>query len=80
MRTSPTVTEERHAVFQKDAVYQREAGRDNRYAQGVRFVLGRIEVFILDLESRTTIVARLSKSIACPDECFAIPIRRDQRT
>ncbi|TWU00835.1 hypothetical protein Pla52n_42040 [Stieleria varia] len=34
--------------------------------------LGRMVVFVFDLESRMTIVARLSKSIACPAKRFAI--------
>ncbi|TWU01164.1 hypothetical protein Pla52n_45360 [Stieleria varia] len=36
------------------------------------FEFWRMVVFVFDLESRTTIVARLSKSIACPAKRFAI--------
>ncbi|TWT98408.1 hypothetical protein Pla52n_49210 [Stieleria varia] len=46
---------------------------DTHTAQGGWFVFGRMVVFVFDLESRTTIVARLSKSIACRAKRFAIP-------
>ncbi|TWU02260.1 hypothetical protein Pla52n_33100 [Stieleria varia] len=40
--------------------------------QSVWLVFGRIVVFVLDLESRTTIVAQISKSIACPAKRFTL--------
>ncbi|TWT93321.1 hypothetical protein [Stieleria varia] len=50
-------------------------GRSRVADRGVWYVFDRMVVFVFDLESRTTIVARLSKSIACPAKRFAIPNR-----